>query len=261
MTMVSLMVKKEIKAEINFWATSLHGQELGIKQKEVWMAKSRQFTRDMDIVGSISENGKDSGFVAYRKKLWESNKRLVVKTFSKTGSWQGSLEELVAEELKSSLYADEPTPAFAIILPRYNYITTVRRIYRPGLRQKETYAFQVIDNDQNVEIYTIVGARFSIGNDFKIIRENDVKEIGRIDSKVLDIGGKVEVALNDELAVKNVNLFNILVTFTSSLKFLDWVKDALKERLKALEKQKLKYKIKLARDETLLYTNPRRIKI
>jgi len=252
---------KEKTGEVNFWATGMHGAEIGLKQKEQWMAKSRQFTRDTDIYGSVSEDEKEVGFVAYRENLWNEEKRLVVKIFSKGGTWKGSMEELIGEELKKSLYADKPSPVFAIILPRYDYVTVVERVFRPGLMQKEAYAFRIINKDRTLEVYSVVGARASLGNDFKVIRENDTKEVGKLDSKVLDIGGKVHIELKDELAAKNDILFDILVCFAASLKFLDDIKDAINDRLKRLDKEKLKYRVELDRDEVLLYTNPRRIKV
>ena len=67
--------KKKIvykKIVVDFWATGLHGEEIGIRQLEQHRAKSRQFSKDLDIYGSIIEDGNKVGFVGWRTEAWES---------------------------------------------------------------------------------------------------------------------------------------------------------------------------------------------
>ncbi|MHA1505743.1 MAG: hypothetical protein ACTSR0_00925 [Candidatus Asgardarchaeia archaeon] len=249
---------KEFKGEVNFWKSGLHGEEIGIRQKEVWMAKTRQFTKDMDIYGSVSKEDKKVGFVAYREKVWNKLGRLVVRMFSDSGSWMGSIEEMVGEELRRSLYAEEPTPVFVVSLPNYKYITFLERIYKPKTFQRETYSFKTIDKDGKVNIYSVIGARFSIGRDFKLLRENDDKEVGKIDSKVMDIGGKVELKIKDEIMVKDSVAISTLFLFSSCMKFMDEIKERIEDMMKKLKKDK-EYVIKLSRGELSYYRNPRRL--
>ena len=57
---------------IDFWATDLHGEEVGVRQDAQHRAKSRQFSKDMEIYGALFEDGKKVGFVGWRKEAWES---------------------------------------------------------------------------------------------------------------------------------------------------------------------------------------------
>ena len=39
----------------DLYSTGFHGEEVGLRQYEVWRAKSRQFTKDADIIGKIED--------------------------------------------------------------------------------------------------------------------------------------------------------------------------------------------------------------
>jgi len=249
---------KEFKGEVNFWKSGLHGEEIGIRQKEVWMSKTRQFTKDMDIYGSVAKEDKKVGFVAYREKVWKELGRLVIRMFSNSGSWMGSIEEMVGEELRRSLYAEEPTPVFVVSIPNYKYITFLERVYKPKAFQRETYSFKTIDADGKLNIYSVIGARFSIGRDFKLLRENDDKEVGKIDSKVMDVGGKVEIKIKDEDTIKDNAAISTLFLFSSCMKFMDELKEKIEKTMERIKKDK-KYVIKISRGELSYYRNPRRL--
>ncbi len=246
------------KIHIDFWATSLHGEEIGIKQKEQWISKSRQFTRDMDIFGKIIRDGDDYGIVAYRTKALEKDKRLVVRGFTDKGVWIGSLEELLAREIRNTVLLDEPTFSYAIIQPDYDYVTIIDRVIKRGLFQKEYYVFDIFIDKGVIETYTIESARVSLGSDFTVKRENDGKKVATIDSKVLNIGGAVEIRFHDEKAKENPVLERVLTMFAAGLRFAD-------EQKKKIEELKKQFKgkggvFKIPREELALYENPRRIK-
>ena len=40
--------KEERVITVDLWKTGLHGKNVGINQQEIYMAKSNQFTRDMN---------------------------------------------------------------------------------------------------------------------------------------------------------------------------------------------------------------------
>ena len=91
----------ERKITLDLWKTKLHDEIIGIKQKEEHMAKSRQFNRDLELFGEVKEKkkGKEEtiGYVGYRQGLWDEEKdklerRLVVKLFSKSMYYQGTIE-------------------------------------------------------------------------------------------------------------------------------------------------------------------------
>ena len=78
--------------EVDLWVTNLNTTEIGIYQHSRHRAKSRQFTKDMDIYGAVKENGEKTGLIGYRKELWKSNngmdKRLVIKQFTDEMNWR-----------------------------------------------------------------------------------------------------------------------------------------------------------------------------
>ena len=98
------------KITVDFWATDWHGEEIGIRQAEQHRAKSRQFSKDMEIYGAILENGNKIGFVGWRKEAWESGideepeeiqgevlgpskaqiGRLIIKSFTNESNWTGT---------------------------------------------------------------------------------------------------------------------------------------------------------------------------
>ncbi|MHA1909458.1 MAG: hypothetical protein ACW98Y_19325, partial [Candidatus Thorarchaeota archaeon] len=94
----------------DLYMTSIHGDEIGIRQTEQWRSRSRQFTKDSDIIGSISESKlkrgekklpglEKTGFMVLRQSMWnnaptEMSKRFVVKMFSESGGWLGTIEEM-----------------------------------------------------------------------------------------------------------------------------------------------------------------------
>ncbi|MGI9386688.1 MAG: hypothetical protein ACR2OX_04600, partial [Methyloligellaceae bacterium] len=58
---------------VDLWVTDLHGVEIGIYQHSRHRAKSRQFTKDMDIFGEVKEDGERAALLAFREGLWEKH--------------------------------------------------------------------------------------------------------------------------------------------------------------------------------------------
>jgi len=243
---------------VDFWKTSLHGEEIGLKQKEQWMAKSRLFTRDMDIYGKIKRDGEDYGIIAFRTKALEKDNRLIIRAFTNKGVWIGSLEELLAREIRNTALWETPSLSYAIIQPKYDYVTIIDKLLKRGLFQKEYYVFDLFSEKRELETYTIESARVSLGSDFTVVRENDEKKVARIDSKVLDIGGAVEIELYDKEAQENDALISVLTMFAAALRFIDDQKKKIESIVKDIKSKKLKPK--LPKEELALYENPRRIK-
>ncbi|MGQ4832724.1 MAG: hypothetical protein ACP6IS_02350 [Candidatus Asgardarchaeia archaeon] len=243
---------------IDFWATSLHGEEIGIKQKEQWISKSRQFTKDMDIYGKIIRDKEDFGIVAFRTRALEKENRLVVRAFTDRGAWIGSLEELLSKEIRNTVLLNEPTLSYAIIQPDYDYVTVIDRIIKRGLFQREYYVFDIFIEKGTIETYTLESARVSLGSDFSVRRENDGKKVATIDSKVLNIGGAVEIKFHDDKAKENQVLERILIMFAAGLRFADEQKRKIERLVKEFKEEKKA--IKIPKEELALYENPRRIK-
>ncbi|MBS7288956.1 MAG: hypothetical protein KIH01_09545 [Candidatus Freyarchaeota archaeon] len=248
---------------VDFWRTDLHGEEIGIRQKEVLMSKSRQFTRDMDLYGSVKLGSEDVGYVGYRSGIWDSGnvgleeKRLVVKAFSKSFSWIGSIEELVSRSVARSIGVGQPLPAFATVLADDKLIHHVEKIYR-GPARTETYVlFSVDEGSRVLHTVKLVGKRVSLGADFDVLYGAGEKKVGKVDSKLLNVGGKVEVKLSEEVA-DNKALANLLVLFAATLRFQGEVESKIEEIINEMKKRGAA--IKVQSEEVGLLINPRILK-
>lgn len=248
---------------VDFWTTDIHGVEVGIRQKEVLMSKSRQFTRDMDLYGSVKLGSDLIGYVGYRSGIWDSEevslgeKRLVVKFFSSSISWIGSIEELVSRSIARSIGVGQPLPVFAAVLADDRIIHYFEKIYRGPVRT-ETYVLTSI-NEESGALHTVklVGKRVSLGADFDVLYGAEEKKVGKVDSKLLNIGGKVEVRLSDEVA-EDKTLANLLILFASTLKFKDELESKIEKTINEMKEKGLSMKIQ--REEIGLLVNPRILK-
>ena len=276
--------KKKIvykKIVVDFWATGLHGEEIGIRQLEQHRAKSRQFSKDLDIYGSIIEDGNKVGFVGWRTEAWESGideepeeeggeilgpskatiGRLVIKAFTNETNWLGTLEEQVALELPRSHY--EPLPVFTIILPRFEFIIRIERIYS---RTGNLYVTSLITKeDKNkkekiMDIFEINEKLFTLGSDWVVRRQNAPKKeiVAELDGKILNIGGKVEIRIYDEELAKNRIFRMLLILFAAMTKFHKKVKKKINEVKKQLMRGEIV--IKPTHQELELMRNPRSIR-
>ncbi len=247
----------ELIYTVDFWRTDLHGEEIGIRQKEVLMAKSRQFTRDMDLYGSIKLGSENVGYIGYRKGAWESDlgeSRLVVKAFTTSFSWIGSIEELVGRSVARSIGVEQPMPAFAAVLSDDKLIHYVEKVYRGPVKTETFILFSVDEESGLFQTVKLVGKRVSMGADFDVFYGAEENKVGKVDSKLLNIGGRVDVKLSEELA-ENKRLANLLVLFAATLKFHDDVESKTKKLVEALKKKELT--LKLQSEELGLMVNPR----
>ena len=96
----------QLKLVVDLWATDAHKVEVGLYKMERKSHKDRQWTKDADIIGKLEKNGKDYGHITIRKSVWDTDnpleKRLVLKLFSMSDYWQGSLELLQSESIALS---------------------------------------------------------------------------------------------------------------------------------------------------------------
>ena len=106
--------EKERKIIVDLWKTRMHGEIIGIKQKEEHMAKSRQFNRDLELFGEVREVKKGEeetvGYLGYRKGLWDDEKDKLKK-----------LEKQVDPQMNSTITL-ELTPSGSKD-KKYTYIT------------------------------------------------------------------------------------------------------------------------------------------
>lgn len=254
------MVDPLKRLTIDFWATGLHGEEIGIRQKEQYRSKSRYFTLDMDIIGKYKEDGKGVGFIALRKKIWEKGDldgRLVMRMFTDEGIWLGSIEEVVSEEIKRSIGSNDTIPVFLVTIPRHRYLIWLEKVHR-RLGLGEIYVFNYIDeSENNAYTYIIDEKRLTVGSDWEVYSFSPRKRIAVIDSKKLNVGGKVDIDIYDEEAAENKMVSTVIALFSSTLKYKDEIEKRIRERLNSLKNGLWRYK--LDRGEMRILRNPRRI--
>ena len=97
---------KDHNYKVDLWLTDLNSVEIGILKQTQHRAKSRQFSKDMDVIGQIKEDGERKGILAYREGLWKSEdkmqQRLVIKLFSEKMNWRGTLDMMLGRSLQLS---------------------------------------------------------------------------------------------------------------------------------------------------------------
>lgn len=253
------------KIVVDLWKTGLHGAEIGIREKETRMSKSRQFTRDMDLIGAVEIDGEKAGHVGMRKDPWELPKkakkedeykrRLIIKAFNESGNWEGTIEELNAFELKNSIAVGEPQPAFMGVVSGTKYLTLIEKLHT---RWRANYSFQLVNPDESsVGLFTIKADRFSLGSDW-YIEDVTGKKVAEVDGKVLDIGGEFEIKIFDEELGKNKVFVNTLKLFAATLKYLGDIEDKIKDTVNAIRKG---YKLEVEKSEIKFFKNPRLIRV
>ncbi|MHA1370504.1 MAG: hypothetical protein ACTSRA_12430, partial [Promethearchaeota archaeon] len=201
----------ERKVIVDFWKTDLHSEEIGIYEHERKRAKSRAFTKDLDLIGSVND-GDEKGIFGYRKNAWEpdvpkssvdyyTRKRLIIRWFKKARADNiihvGTLEEMVMDSIRKTMIANDPLHSFRVLIGKYPYVITLSKEHArlPG-RVGEMWGFSIMTDpaEKTWEFFLLDERRFTIGTDFDV-KKDKVKEVFvKIDEKILNIGKKVEIS-------------------------------------------------------------------
>lgn len=253
----------ERKIVVDLWKTKLHDEIIGIKQKEEHMAKSRQFNRDLELFGEVREKikGKNEtiGYVGYRKGLWDEQKdklarRLVIKLFSKSMYYQGTLEEMIGREFTRSLSAQKDFPAFTSLIDGYDYVVTMNKI-RGGWVNPEWFVFRLEGDDGFIPI--ILKHKWGPGIDYRVVSGIGDHQFGLINGKKWDVGGSYDITLKGEKKLVNNVMIRSLILFSASLKFHKDIYKKIKKGTKLMEKGE--WTPSISNEELLLRRNPRGI--
>ena len=258
----------------DLYATDLHSDELGMRQAEVWRAKSRQFSKDAEIIGKISEahrrSHKDdmpdlekSGFIILRDSLWnnapdELSRRLVLKLFSNKGGWIATLEEMVAEEYALSYTSGLPIVSFVVMTGENEIVTHIRQTLK-GAFGMESFVFFLLGPSKTFDAFRIERKRVSAGIDYKVIRVKGEEEVAEVDSKLGDIGGEFQVKIKDPVLAENEWFCRVLQCFAVMNRFRDDIKEKVDKGLKRWLKGKIEPT--LHRHEISLLANPRKLSL
>ncbi len=255
----------------DLYATDMHGDEMGVRQDEMWRAKSRQYSRDAEIIGKISEAQRPhhkekmpdlekTGFIIIRQSLWNTSdpldKRLVIKLFSNAGGWISTLEEMVAEEFSFSYAAGLPLTSFCVITRESEVVTYVRQVHRGSLGM-ENFVFYILGPENTFESFRIERKRVSAGIDYNILRLNGGQKVAEVDSKLGDIGGEFVVKVLDPVLADNEWFCRVLQSFAVMCRYRDQIKNKIDRGLKKWHKGK--HIPLIHRYEASLLANPRKL--
>jgi hypothetical protein len=241
---------------VDLWWTDLNTTEVGLFQHTRHRAKSRQFSKDSDVIGSVEVNGERTGLLTYRRGLWEESegmkKRLVVKLFSEEMNWRGTMDMLMARSLQLTFGARGfPVAAYTINISGHEQLVNVERSARKWPLVPEDYSFFLLD-DKLPRFYRLRRDWISIGQDYTLYDEKNVR-VGHLNGRVLSLGGRWDVKVREDH--DNPRLNNTLQLFCGMLRF----RSATERHLRQLTREiRRGGDMKLEAQETDLYQNPRR---
>jgi hypothetical protein len=254
----------ERKIIVDLWRTKLHGVTTGFRQREEQMAKSRQFNRDMQLFGEVKEikNGEEEtiGYLGYRQGLWDEqenklDRRLVIKLFSKSIYYQGTIEEMVGREFSRSLSAQKDFPAFNILIDGFEYLVSLNKI-RGGWFVPEWFVFRLDREDGFIPI--ILKHKIGPGIDYRIVNGLGNTQFGLINGKKFDVGGRYDITLKTtDTRLLDNTLVRSLVLFAASLRFHKDIFNKIKKGTKLMKKGE--WSPTISNEELLLLRNPRAI--
>ncbi|MFX1294561.1 MAG: hypothetical protein ACFFD2_06885 [Promethearchaeota archaeon] len=253
------------RIELDFWRTDLHGKEIGIHQKAQQRAKSRQFSKDMDLYGAVKIGKEDAGNIGFRTTEWEKDavangqlKRLIIRYFSVSENWVASLEEDTINGLMRSVAHKEELPVFNLFHRGNPNIFTLERVEREfGQMARAVVSLILEKNGKTVEFFMFDEKRATLGSDWKVYRPNKKKPLlAELDSKKFNIGGKLIITVYDPVLAENKIFIHTLILFGALLKFWNEVNHDLKEAFKKFNKEGFIFQPNRA--ELDLLKNPRR---
>ncbi len=246
-----------VRFKVDLWATDLNDVELGIMKRTQNEAASPQFTKDMEVIGHVKEDGERTAIIAYRKSLWHdqtgARRRLVIKLFSETMSWRGSLDMMVGRSLQLTHGADGvPAPAFSLNLARHEQVIPLERSAHDLPLVPEKFSFFILTDD-GPRYYRLRRDRFALGADYTLYGP-DGKKAGHLNGRVVNLGGAWKVKVSP--AHSDPRLKSVLQLFCAMLRF----NTDCRRHVGKLASQMARGKAELALDhnESDLYMHPRR---
>ena len=245
------------KYTVDIWATALHDVEIGILPSTQHRAKSRQFTKDMDIFGEVKEEKGRTHILAYRKGLWKDNvgmeKRLVIKQFTAGMNWRATMDLLLGRSLQLSHGAGGfPVPAFSINVSGHDQIIQVERSAFKWPLFPEKFSFFILDEGKP-QFFRLRKVWMSIGADYKLYDQYN-RKIGYLDGKVINLGGAWKVKIRKEYS--NAQLNSVIQLFCAMLKFNTESRNHIDHLLYNMHRGAIIPALQT--QESDLYMNPRR---
>jgi hypothetical protein len=242
---------------VDLWWTDLNTTEIGLYQYTRHRAKSRQFSKDSDIIGAVDVNGERTGLLTYRRGLWDDasgmKKRLVIKLFSEGMNWRGTMDMMLGRSLQMTVGARGfPVAAFLINLAGHEQTVNVERSARKWPFIPENYSFFVAD-DKGTRFYRLRRDWISIGQDYTLYDETGI-QVGHLNGRLISLGGRWDVRVREDHDSAQLN--GTLQLFCGMLRFRSAIERHLRSLTSELRNGTLDSKIET--QEMQLYQNPRR---
>ena len=245
--------------KVDLWATNLNDVEFGILKDERNQAQSRQFTKDMNVIGQVVRDGERDGLIGWRQELWDEGegmqRRLVLKSFTEKLNWTGSLELLMGRSLQLSHGPGLPVPAYSVNLARHDQIIQIERCARKLPLFPERFSFFILDEDKVAHYYRLRRDRFRLGADYTLYDQTG-RKIGHLDHHIFNLGGAWKVKLRTAAASRELE--GALTLFCAMLRFNRASRKHVAKQYKQLTQNSVD--TKLDHQEADLYMNPRRMR-
>ncbi len=243
--------------KVDLWATDLNPTEIGIMKRTQHEAASDQFTKDMEIIGQVKDEGGRSGIIAYRKEMWKTEegmkRRLVMKLFSEGMHWRGTVELLMGRSLQLSIGAKGlPVTAYSLNLSRHEQVIQLERSAQKWPFFPEKFSF-FIETADGPRFYRLRRNMIAIGRDYSLF-DDQGRKIGNLDHRVINLGGswKVKVDASQSYA----KLETVLQIFCAMLRFNGQARRHVRREIEQVSRGRAVRQ--LDHQERDLYLNPRR---
>ena len=244
---------------VDVWLWDLNPTEFGIFKRSRNRARSRQFTKDMDIFAEVIEDGKRKSLIGYRKELWnnkdEAGKRLVFKMFTDKLHWRATMDLMLARSIQQTIGARLlPVTTYSINNSGEDQVVNLERSANKWPLMPENFSFFLLQ-DKKLEFFRIRQDFIRFGDDYSVYNGRN-ERIGMLDGAVFSISGKWRGRVREDYA--DTPLLNTLQLFCAMLIF----NDRCRYHIKQIAKKVIAGEIepKLEKQERDLYMNPRRVR-
>jgi len=244
---------------VDVWLTDLNPTEFGIFKRSRNRARSRQFTKDMDIFAEVIEDGERKGLIGYRKELWkdtdDAGKRLVFKMFTDKLHWRATMDLMLARSIQQTIGARLlPVVTYSVNNSGEEQVVYLERSANKWPLMPENFSFFLLQ-DGKIEFLRIRQDFIRLGDDYTVYNgRNEVVAI--LDGAFFTISGKWRGRVREDYADKP--LMNTLQLFCGMLIFNDQCRSHIKQVAKKVIAGEIEPK--LEKQEKDLYMNPRRVR-
>ncbi|MHA1866165.1 MAG: hypothetical protein ACTSVB_11565 [Candidatus Heimdallarchaeaceae archaeon] len=248
------------KIIVDLRGTKFHTDEWGIKLDQQRQSKSRQWTKDMDTIGDVKINNKAWGKLGIREEKWKKvdplKKRFVMKLFTNSFYWRGTIEFLQGESVLLSYVTNENCPVYMCNISTSLNLVRIRRLpHKPRFRG-EVFGFELVDDNGIHNVFMIDDKRFTLGSDW-YVKDVHKNIVAIINGKFFNVGGRYDIEIYDKKLASNKEFFSTLILFASTLRWHKDIKKLLKKVMYEIRRKN--QTLKLQESEADLYLNPRKM--